>query len=305
MFSFLCWSTLFSSHSCRCRSTLQSNKPSTVSYCCTLSNFCRRLSYFAIGRNANPHINDELSRPPIPSRTLVWQLLSVPFCSPIYHSLCHLTPLKYVIFHTYISPFKWLTVFFAHLCRGWHMLEPFTQTRTVWPFVRSSSRFIYRVCFALPHNLFNWKHVMPLIQKDHSFVWYLTQTMTPLVSTHHTFSYHFFTVYPTCLSPCLILTCPPPHPTFSVSIRVGPHTFKILHLQTSLPWHVLHFRKIHTQNPRSPHLLPNRPVVSRILFLNHPLPLRFTFLRTRTSHWKGTTVHTQSLPTTTHLTTRS
>ena len=146
---------------------------------------------------------------------------------------------------------------------------------------------------------------MPLIQTDHSFVWYLTQTTTPLVSTHHTFSYHFFTVYPTCLSSCLILTCPPPHPTFSVSIRVGPHIFKILHLQTSLPWHVLHFQKIHTQNPRSPHLLPNRPVISRTLFLNHPLPLRFTFLRTRTFHWKGATVHTQSLPTTTHLTTRS
>ena len=112
IFFFLCWSTLFSSHSCRCRSTLQSNNPSTVSYCCTLSNFCRRLSYFAMGA------------PLTHTSTMIFLALlfhhvqlfdnSCPYRFAVRSTTLSAISrhLPYVIFHTSMSPFKWLTVFF-------------------------------------------------------------------------------------------------------------------------------------------------------------------------------------------------
>ena len=84
-------------------------------------------------------------------------------------------------------------------------------------------------------------------------------------------------------SPCPILTHSLSHPPFSVSIRTGPHTYISFYLQTPLPWHDINFPNLHTRNPRSPYLPPNRPIISRASFLNHhPLPI-YT-LPFRTSH---------------------
>ena len=55
----------------------------------------------------------------------------------------------------------------------------------------------------------------------------------------------------------------------------SPNTSKLFYLQTPLPWYVLTFPNLHTRNPRSPHLPPNRPVISRTSFLNHhSLPIQ-------------------------------